>query len=53
MEGPRYQHLHQEWQEPLEELNGRVPVWVDRAKIYPRDQTQGFKDIVGGVWGIF
>jgi len=20
MEGPRHQHLHQEWQEPLEEL---------------------------------
>ena len=22
MEGPRHQHLHQEWQEPLEEHNG-------------------------------
>ena len=24
MEGPRHQHLHQEWQEPLEEPDGRL-----------------------------
>jgi len=24
MEGPRHQHLHQEWQEPLEEQGARV-----------------------------
>ena len=24
-EGPRHQHLHQEWQEPLEERGGTLP----------------------------
>ena len=34
MEGPRHQHLHQEWQEPLEELG--VASWdrlVDESAI--------------------
>ena len=29
MEGPRHQHLHQEWQEPLEERKTKyVAIWA-------------------------
>ena len=32
MEGPRHQHLHQEWQEPLEERGGEGGVMPMRQR---------------------
>ena len=42
MEGPRHQHLHQEWQEPLEELSQELITVVQKfTRVQRAGQTNG------------
>jgi len=40
MEGPRHQHLHQEWQEPLEEQGLPALAYRDRRPVGRRAYWQ-------------
>ena len=47
MEGPRHQHLHQEWQEPLEEHNGgQVLIFVVGAFAEMSEDVSRICDII-------
>ena len=47
MEGPRHQHLHQEWQEPLEEHNGgQVLIFVVGAFAEISEDVSRICDII-------